>query len=283
MASPLVILDFDGTFTDVEQEGAPFEACFRREFNGLVGRDVTALWEAQARRLLATPEAGWPINGFVVAPFDCDPYIRCTCVADAVLTELQLLPTGELRTMVLNTFYKYAYRSAAEAFRPEAKRVLGALRDLGVALRVITNSDTQLVQAKVRHLGFTDITVIGDAQKYVVDQSTLGDARFDALQPVQVSGLQRALQVRRPRYYEVLKRVWSETGTRPEDTIVCGDIFELDLLLPLALGAQAHLLQRPGLHAYEREALHRFEPRATGSDTLDGLLQRVEALVASRR
>ena len=88
-----------------------------------------------------------------------------------------------------------------------------------------------------------------------------------------VPGLERPLYLRRGLYFEVLSAIWSATGASPEGTFVCGDIFELDLALPAALGARVHLVGRSSTPEWERSAVERAG--GSYSDVLSGLLERI--------
>lgn len=274
----LVVLDFDGTFTNVEEEGAPFLACYRDEFAGMIGRDVRKLW-ADAEVLLEDPETGWNVHDQIVAPANCDPYIRATVTAFAVCDRLALLPNTEVRTNVLQALYSYAYRFTQTSFRADARATIDRLKTLGAAIRVVTNSEPESVKKKLASIGVTDVPVLGNAKKYFVDPSAESTSQLEDLK---IPGLKRPLLVRRPSYMQALKQLWAETQTSAETTLVCGDIFELDLALPLALGAQGHLLLRPNTLAYEKAALASFGERATSATTLLALADRVEAWIQRR-
>jgi FMN phosphatase YigB (HAD superfamily) len=268
MPRPLVILDFDGTFTDVEAEGAKFIAHYEEELRGLLGCDVRALW-AEAERGLQDPEAGWTIDGHVVAPASCDPYIRATCIAFSICDALGRLPNREVRTGVLQVLYSFCYRFTDVAFRPDAADALRELEGLGAHLHVVTNSDPEVVKSKLDKLGFSKIPVIGNAKKYVVDP---GAANVVELADLALPGLARKILVRRPHYRRVLGELWSMYDATAANTLVCGDIFELDLALPLALGCRGHLLERPNVLPLELEALRSFGERATSSSALASLV-----------
>ncbi len=283
MSKPLVVLDFDGTLTDVEKEGAGFEQAYRREFNALVGRDVTHVWDAEAARVLPDPEAGWTVNGAVVAPASCDPYIRCTCVAYAVCDRLGVLQHVDVRGELLSVLYGYCYRQFPEPhFRPDAKAVLEQLTASGAKVVIVTNSDATVVQGKLKKLDARlaeDIDVVGNAKKYIVIEDGHDDPAFLALSDVRMPGLKRALKVRRPFYFKALHWLWEKTPATPQTTLVCGDIFELDLLVPLALGARGHLVLRQSVLRYETDALASFGGRGTSSTELSGVLPQVKALL----
>jgi hypothetical protein len=82
--------------------------------------------------------------------------------------------------------------------------------------------------------------------------------------------------VRRGRYFDALVAVARELSVRPEEMLVCGDIFELDLALPFAMGAQVHLLLRATTPDYERRFVE-ASPRGGHGITLRSVLERLES------
>jgi hypothetical protein len=85
-----------------------------------------------------------------------------------------------------------------------------------------------------------------------------------------VPALDRPVYLRRGAYFEAL----CATTFPMEQTLVCGDIWELDLALPAALGAQVHLIERAAPFAtyrYERERL----AKGQSSPNLEALLERI--------
>jgi hypothetical protein len=122
---------------------------------------------------------------------------------------------------------------------------------------VVTNSHTEAVAHKVDVLGRNEdgtnaldwlvARVHGRAQKYVIDDS------FDRVpESLQLPGLDRPVLLRRRAYFDALDRLRQQAGAEWSDVAVCGDIFELDLSLPLALGAQVGLVVNDFTPAYER-------------------------------
>jgi hypothetical protein len=149
----------------------------------------------------------------------------------------------------------------------------------GLPVYVVTNANAEVARAKLGTLnlhGGDKLHVVGDARKFLVCPPSSSDAAFDALPAVQpVEGLRRGVQLKRGAYLDALCRAWSDTGVSRENTLVCGDIQELDLALPAALGCQVHLLQRPTTHAYERRAMQDLGARGGFSSTLTALLARL--------
>ena len=90
MAVRCVILDFDGTFTDIETEAQPFVPAFRREVESRIGSNATRYWENAERTVDESPDAyGWESEGVIVAPATADPYIRATVIAQTALKEAE--------------------------------------------------------------------------------------------------------------------------------------------------------------------------------------------------
>jgi len=278
MPFDLFILDFDGTFTDVEEEGGPFIEAYQADVRALLGVDVSSEWDAADAKVRQAPERfGWTFDGHVVAPGNADPYLRATVIMNMVFDARGLYPNAAERTTVLQRLYFDNYEKAATVFRPEARAVAEALTASGKPVCIVTNSATDAVAKKLDQLapeGRASLTIEGNAEKYLVTEARPMDARFDALaKEYVVDGLPRPVFLRRGRYYEVLRRLWDEHGTGPEGTLVVGDIFELDLAMPAALGCAVHLVTGQETAAYERKAMGAL-PRAAFSDGLGAALER---------
>lgn len=278
MATKLLILDFDGTFTDAFEEARPFVAAFRADFFDLLGREVPLAWDREEAEVLAHPtKYGWRNGGVITAPAGADPYLTVSAIAQNLCDLFGVLQNEETRSEVLQSLYKKNYPLTRSAPRSDAKQVLEDLlkRDLSVA--VVTNSRTDAVTGKIAELelaGGEDLRVIGDAKKFVIDEGTR-DATFDALEDMTLPGLDtRPVKIKRGHYYDVLRGLWEETGADAESTLVCGDIFELDLALPMALGARVHLVYHDQTPPYEVTYLEGHE-RGSVSTALAGVLDRL--------
>ena len=280
MTVRLLILDFDGTFTDSEIEGAPFAAAYPDLVAAAAGAGAAfgQLWpQALEETRRESPIFGWRMNGCDAAPADADPYIRCSMAAHKVLDRLQLVLHGPERDKLLSQTYQQAYVHSGIAFRPHACAALQAVLDSGVPVVVVTNSSTAHVQHKIRQLGLAapdKVEVYGNAMKFWVDASPTGDARFDAL-PAQEDAplLGRPLWLKRNKYFERIAELMRRHGADPATTVVCGDIYELDLALPAALGSRVALMRRFNTYAFEVEAVQRLGPRGRVLDDLRQLAQ----------
>ncbi|AKF09690.1 HAD family hydrolase [Sandaracinus amylolyticus] len=273
-----IVLDFDGTFTRVDEEAAPFVEAFRTGIAEHLSPERAARWDDAAKLVQADPDRyGWEYEGVIVAPSHADPYIRCTTIGQLLLAEEGHSPGR--RTEILQGLYKHAYPLSRTVFRPDAKMVVEALVASGLPLFVVSNSATEHVRAKIDALdpiGKSAIRVRGDARKFVIHEPEKPHSLFTSLpETMELPGLGRPIHLRRGFYFEALRKIWDETGAGPETTMVCGDIFELDLAMPARLGARVHLVARPETPEYERRAV-RGMPGGSASQDLGGLLLQLE-------
>ena len=81
-------------------------------------------------------------------------------------------------------------------------------------------------------------------------------------------GLRRPVLLRRRLYFDALERLRGGADVGWEDVVVVGDIFELDLCLPLAMGARVGLFANEFTPQYEVDYL-RAHPRGRVITALD--------------
>ena len=271
----LLILDFDGTMTDAEAEGAPFRDGYLEDLAVLADlplAEVAALAARYEAEVAAESHAhGWLYNGHIVAPAGVDPYLRMMPVARKILDAAGAFGSERERSRLLDgILYKYNYQKTRTVFREGAGdflRTMGRRED--VVTCVVTNSHTEPVQGKIRQLdadgggvAWLLPQVHGRARKYVLDDG------FDAVpEALDVPGLSRPVLLRRRAYFEVLDGLRQRHGLQWSDVAVCGDIFELDLSLPLALGASVALIRNRHTPAYEQDYL-RSQARGAVLDRL---------------
>ena len=253
----LVIFDFDGTLTDAEIEGRPFKTGYLQDLSVLTGwnyeRVQTAATEFEAEVASHPERFGWMFKGQIVAPATVDPYLRMMPVARHLLDQAEALMMTQDRERVLDgLLYKYNYQKTITAFRDQACETLssligaGYLGGKGGEVFVVTNSHTEAVRGKVEQLEEQRIDqqitstslaplvdrVFGRAQKYIVDPS------FDLVaESLSLPNLNRPVLLRRKHYFEVLDDLRKKANVSWSQVWVFGDIFELDLSLPIALGA----------------------------------------------
>ncbi len=265
-----LVLDFDGTMTDAEAEGRPFRDGYLEDLALLVGlaaddAEVRAIAEQVEAEIAAAPAAHpflW--MGRPVAPATVDPYLRMVPIAHRILDRYGAIPRAEDRGRLLGSvLYKYNYAKTLghPVFRSGAGAMLKSLD--GTRTWIVTNSDTHAVAGKIAALdreapGVAWLTsrVRGFARKFDVDDSWTG-----APGEMTIPGLERSVLLRRRSYFDILTEVLAEAGSSFEELVVIGDIFELDLAMPLALGARVGLVASARTPDYER-AFVTAHPRA---------------------
>lgn len=271
----VLVLDFDGTMTDAEAEGRPFTEGYLEDLCTLVGRgvgdaEILAIAD-EVEAELSTSPASHPYRwmGRAVAPATVDPYLRIVPIANRVLDKFGVLTGDDRSRLLTGVLFKYNYQKTLgrPVFRANAGHVL---RELGGSPTwIVTNSDTHAVASKIAALdretpGVAWLTsrVRGYARKFEVD-----DAWSQAAAELAIPGLDRPVLLRRRPYHSTLASVLEEANATFEDLVVCGDIFELDLAMPLSLGARVGLVASPRTPAYER-AFVTAHPRAKLIDDL---------------
>lgn len=276
----LVVLDFDGTFTDVEREAGPFFAAYKADAKSQLSIErFDEAWDEALATLARDPaHYGWTYKGAIVAPGNADPYLRATVVINMLLDERGLYPDIAERQELLQGLYHRNYPKADTVFRDDAKQVVEALIASGIPTVVVTNSDTEAVNDKIAKLdpiGRDKLRVCGNAKKFIVRELDQPDPAFDAIpETMSVEGLRRPILLRRGDYFEQMRALWNELDTTPEKTLVVGDIYELDLALPSVLGSSVHLVLKDMTEDFERRAIE-ASANAELSEGLDAVLTRV--------
>lgn len=278
----LVVLDFDGTLTDVDSHAPAFYAASRQALGQLLGWDGATQQREWSRTFEAVmqlpPTAAWIVEGREVCPATADPYMIANSVTHRLLGEHRPEVAPKERVASVLEVHHAAYRQVTPAFRPDAREVMESLLRDGYAVRVVSNSRTQAIERMLDSLdlnGRERVLVCGEAGKFSVCETAVPDVRFLALPEVAEwweGG--RPILLRRGRYFDVLRSIWEVTGTNPAQTIVIGDNFELDLAMPSALGAHVHLVTRAGTLRHEMQ-LARARPRGAVGATLLSVLERL--------
>jgi FMN phosphatase YigB (HAD superfamily) len=294
MALRYVVLDFDGTCTQIDLVHAGFLASYLAILETANGRAREALkpaWEAALAEVrAASPNAGWTLAGAPsTAPAAADPYILAS-EASAVM-----LRRGTIQHAPADA-YARAYVANPAPWRPEVPDVLAALVKRGLKVGFISNSERAAIQMRLTDLLNADrklrgkIVVHGDAAKFKLAELPLGAsgpgaayrAQFEKLDgAVRAEGTTRPIYLRRGSYFDALCGLWSDLGANGyaiAETIVCGDIWDLDLAMPNALGAAVHLIRRAApFETYAYELAQLASPKDASKD-LRGLVDHVDRL-----
>ena len=242
----LRVADFDGTVTDLQREAEGYLAVFAEELEARIGMpqaELHGLMETAKSEILANPGIyGWEYEGLIVAPAVADPYLLSQAQVGVVVEKLRDNPRGlklpEPAEMgkFLSELHSISYQLAGVAFRDGALRFVTELHNSG-EFAIVTNSGTEAVLKKLKMLlGNEDhgIKVVGEAKKYRVNQQW--EKVGESIKP---AGFPRPVYLRREEYGKVL----TSAGRRV--SVVIGDVYELDLALPEALGMTTVLVTSP--------------------------------------
>lgn len=260
----VLIFDFDGTMTNAEEEGKPYRHGYLEDLALICDLNLTTIieWAAEFDEIVSENQDkfGWKFNGSIVAPASVDPYLRIMPTARLILERAQVLPDTNVRDRILDRIlYKYNYTKTQTVFRPHAAELISKLDGSDEFMTyVVTNSHTEPVQNKLRLLqkenpeAFIDWLVpkvYGSAKKYIIDQ----EAPLPEF--INIPNLNRKILLKRGHYHSVITQLLQIEGLGWSDVIVIGDIFELDLCLPLAMGAEVGLVLSEFTPEYERQYL----------------------------
>lgn len=268
-----VVFDFDGTLTDADRHAAPFQAATRRELARRLALDPErlGLWwrEAEGELRAGPPDRPACPHGLPVAPALGDPYLTANTVVRTIVERRGLAPGPGGASAVVAEVHDAAYASVRPPLREQARAVLDGVVERGRRVFVVTNSRTDSVSSRLDELGLAHrsaVEVRGDARKLVLGPPREPSPLFDALpESTAAGGLTRPVLLRRGCYFDALRLAWEAAGGSPASTLVCGDLFELDLAMPAALGCHVHLALRASTLAHERAAALAAERGGAGS------------------
>ena len=282
MAIRYVVLDFDGTCTQIEKVYHAYLDTYGSALEKLGAKKEH--WERALDDVEeASPKAAWSFKSWGSAPAFADPYIQSGEALSLMVRRGQFtLPSPDYSPFV------EAYGANAADWRGDVKSTIERLVYKGLRVGFISNSSTAKIERRLDTLlGASTalrntVQVIGDAQKYAIaeldfEKEVAHRKHFDALPAgLDAAALGRPIYLRRGFYFDALVKLWGRFGEREwaiADTLFVGDIFELDLAMPKALGGEIHLITRQAPYltcAYEQTlAGQNF------SDELGGILARV--------
>jgi len=227
MGKPKLILDFDGTLTDVRETFPIYESRFREIFSSMTGvsvEDLRGYEERIGEAVRRDPLSGWVNGGLVVASAQADPYAFNATVYQAVCGELGI--SEERRDEILSRCYRGAYSITPTKLKEGLDGFLAEVQKR-YDVNVVTNSSGEHVSRELAKVGFPEHLVVGGAQKHIIDENWNG-VPF----AIDRDGFPRPVMLRKRAYGEILKGI----GGTPLETTVVGDIYELDLALPDYLG-----------------------------------------------
>lgn len=288
MAINNIVLDFDGTCTQIPVIYEGYLTQYLAELNKRVfsQKPVTADEWRDAQQLVSnnSPKAPWTIGFSPSAPAAADPYIMAYESAKYIIR--QRIPVG-----IKDPPFE-AHRDADEAnpapWRMEAREIIEELLKKNINVYFISNSSSKKITQRLLELLELStlpkgIKVESDAAKFYISELMWDTAlpnetklHFENLPATVVtSDIGRPVHLRRGFYFEAICKVFNNNLDDLGSTVFCGDIWEMDLAMPYALGANIHLIDRSApfnTYEFEYNALVNSGDRAKKSEDLKGLL-----------
>lgn len=242
-----IVSDFDGVLTDQTGEAERAHQLFRSlmvEKTDLPEARVAELLQEARAAIEAVPwDYGWESEGRMSAYANEDLFVRT--IGTALYLDRKAPATRflgdtaasfqELSALSYRQMTEETSRGEHEPFDPVAAQVLQTMLDKGHEVVVVSNSATKRV---VELLASANVPVVADevatgaegrvvrvcggAQKYVLSADSNGDT------PPGFAVGRYFCAVDRPHYRAILEA--------EDPDMVIGDVFTLDLALPIALG-----------------------------------------------
>ncbi len=256
-----LVLDFDGTLTNIEEEAKPYVDGFCQSLGRelkLSQSEVETYWQEARTKIFQSPEEyGWKLDGRIVASATSDPIMTCYPITDEILGKLGITLSQQERRALFAKLYLENYSKMGGFFKEGADDFLSEVWDLFKRrVYVVTNTSTEKVEKKISNLpsDHSRILIRGGAKKYeVVDD-------WEAVpKTINVLGLDRPVYLRRQPYWEALDKIAQEQRTDLSRIAVVGDIWELDLALPQYLGAVIGLTPHLTTPQFEKDVVANYK------------------------
>jgi len=283
------VCDFDGVLTDLSQEAARVREIFTQELGKLAGLGVSQrarLLEMAEQAMNESPQNyGWYSSGRISAYCNEDGFIRTNALgalldgwakdlshpteSAAIAQKLKDAGTASFTDLAQAAYLQMVKETAAGERHPLDERtrpVLETLLHRGHRVVIVSNSGTDRILQMFAEAGLkasaeaeAPLRVRGNAQKFVLGTTpktfNVGPYRVD---------------VDRPGYEKILLE------EKPD--FVVGDVFSLDLALPMALardgklkGLKGILRNRPYTPGWSLDHLTRGEGQGGYSGVINGL------------
>ncbi len=256
-----IVSDFDGVLTDQTAEADRafdiFQALMLKE-TSLAADDIEALLASSREALQDAPESyGWLSGARLSAFADEDLFVRSQGVAlfldqtlpDTVFCSPEIHSFQALSGVAYHQMVHETAQGVHKPFDPRAADMLRALLSAGHEVTVVSNSSTDRIMQLLQDADVPVEAASADEVQATLDQGApvvraRGDARkfilsdsAESLGAIQVGHYTCAID--RPHYRAILLE------ERPD--MVIGDVFSLDLALPIALASAGNI----GAHGFK--------------------------------
>lgn len=270
----VVIFGFEGTCVCETAKGInAFHLAFIKGLAELLGdMEPQALYEKfeLAWLKINRPDSqfGFELDGKVVASASATSTIGTMTCAQVVLRELeQDIRTwqGKLETLRLAHIEKQQLMIS-----PGLLETLRELREQDILSYIVSSDHQDNAKKTLRNIG-PDHTWINRGVYGLAKKLTVTRLPEFIPETVELQELNRPIHLRREMYHNILEIIRSRHHLEWEEILVVGDSVELDLILPVILGANGCLVVGINTPAYERNwAL--AHPTTCMTDTLPDIL-----------
>lgn len=247
-----LVSDFDGVWTNpIPEASAIRQLMIQRlaQAANLSEARVADTFALIEQEFVNNPfQYGWMFEGQITAFAAEDMYGRNHAVAHALWVGIPSVADGEILQAAIaqvagdadrlaNSCFGDAraqYRETTKAFLvPAAAQVVATLRAQGHRVTIVSNSKTDHIVDlfEAAQIDMTDIEILGGARKFHLGETP-------SLPKTYLWG-EANVSLQRPYYLEILERLQPDA--------VIGDVFSLDLALPLYLAQEG---SRPAWHKF---------------------------------
>ena len=258
----MLVMDFDGNVTSVDEEAGPYTEGWLKDLAVLLGVPIEVVrerarvtYEEIAKDLA---KYGWRFGGENMAPSTVDPYLRANAIGRKLLCEDSGLISDAFFDRLSQVLYAHHYQKTLDAPKPGLEAFLTNCFVDNIQVRFVTNSGTDPVCKKIQRVlhgrpGIQDwwnARVIGNARKYDPNGNDEG-VLWPFIRPARTrfDDFPRDTVLKRPHYLKILNDL--QVNWARKHCLVVGDIFELDLALPLWLGCHIGLMVNEHTPAWE--------------------------------
>jgi FMN phosphatase YigB (HAD superfamily) len=245
-----IIFDYDGTLTDNHSRAKSIKGQFFRklinDFNA--ENDYLIKIFNSAKREILKDDINYP--------YIANNEVACYCEDELIFNDVCLKKA--LRENCREDFIKFEKNNASlfhDAYQKTSPVFFGGLADFlkkisGKNVYVISNSETGQISRELKTAGI-ELLIKGNAKKYFVKSGSVESED-------KMSIGKRTINLDRPFYRDALK------DFEPENSLVVGDNFSLDLSLPLSLGFDVALIKNR-YNAWAAEYLKSIGKKAVGN------------------
>jgi len=258
-----IVMDFDGVYTDPSEEGEACSKYFRDKILSLKLKKVELetiekveswLGELRARQASCPFEFGWRSEGRVSAFAFEDPFIRNIGLADyldalvvrkdprAVAVLASLKQTEKIESFGQLSEWSFLQLNLKKRADPSTRTWVASAMEKGHEVFIVSNSSSQKIEDFLSQNGYTNEyrpKIRGGAQKYGLGQKP------NLLKLSRAADASICVDTDRPFYEHALLEIQPDA--------VIGDVFCLDLSLPIRLKREGKLAFKWGIFYRHRD------------------------------